>query len=326
MNLAAGRSPRPVPPNVPYHLVLAGEKRRIGRGILAIVLLYAGLFGSGLAFAKLGDLIDLRLGRVDDVTVGTELTPVGMAAALASVVLMIPWSMLIQRWLYGVRGSSLHSVVSVFRPAVFGRAVLFLVPVWAVYLTIFYTTLVPYHPGAWATGDLLFMFAATIVFAPLQGAGEEYGFRGLMFRVAASWGRGPRTALTLGVVVSAVLFALPHLATDVWFNVYYLALGVSFALITWRTGGIETSAVLHAANNVLVLLLVLVLHADLTTGAGMDRTAGIGSAVFLIPCALLAVITSVVWYRTRRSGPSITPVDAPTSEVSTPTDRALTAE
>ncbi|MGJ6969846.1 CPBP family intramembrane glutamic endopeptidase [Streptosporangium sp. G11] len=326
MNLTAERSRRPVPLNVPYHLVLAGEKRRIGRGILAIVLLYVGLFGCGLAFAWLGDQVDLRLGRANDVTAGTELTPVGMAATLASVALMIPWSMLIQRWLYGVRGSSLHSVASVFRPAVFGRAVLFLVPVWAVYLAIFYTALVPYHPGEWAVSDLLFMFAATILFAPLQSAGEEYGFRGLLFRVAASWGRGPRTALTLGVVVSAVLFAVPHLATDVWFNVYYLALGVSFALITWRTGGIETSSVLHAANNVLVLLLVLALQADLTTGAGMDRSAGIGSAVLLVPCALLAVITAVVWYRTRHCGPSLTPLDAPASGASTPTARVLTAE
>jgi membrane protease YdiL (CAAX protease family) len=326
MNLTAERSRRPVPPNVPYHLVLAGEKRRIGRGILAIVLLYAGLFGCGLAFAWLGDQVDLRLGRASDVTAGTELTPVGMAATLASVALMIPWSMLIQRWLYGVRGSSLHSVASVFRPGVFGRAVLFLVPVWAVYLAIFYTVLVPYHPGEWAVSDLLFMFAATILFAPLQSAGEEYGFRGLLFRVAASWGRGPRTALTLGVVVSAVLFAVPHLAADVWFNVYYLGLGVSFALITWRTGGIETSSVLHAANNVLVLLLVLALQADLTTGAGMDRSAGIGSAVLLVPCALLAAITAVVWYRTRHCGPSLTPLDAPASGASTPTARVLTAE
>ena len=38
------RGPRPVPPGVEYHRVLAGEKRRVGRGILAIVLLLAGLF------------------------------------------------------------------------------------------------------------------------------------------------------------------------------------------------------------------------------------------------------------------------------------------
>jgi hypothetical protein len=118
--------PRSVPEGAPYHLALTGEKRRIGRGILAIVLLHAGLLGFGAAFARLGGQIDLLLGRNSVVTGGTELTPVTVAATFASTALLIPWSMLIQRWLYGVRGSSLHSVLHAFRPALLGRAILFL--------------------------------------------------------------------------------------------------------------------------------------------------------------------------------------------------------
>lgn len=49
--------PRSVHEGAPYHLVLAGEKRRIGRGILAIVLLHAGLVGFGAAFAQVGGQI-----------------------------------------------------------------------------------------------------------------------------------------------------------------------------------------------------------------------------------------------------------------------------
>jgi len=45
---------------------------------------------------------------------------------MVSPALLIPWSMLIQRWLYGVPGASLHSVVSRFRFEVFGRALLVL--------------------------------------------------------------------------------------------------------------------------------------------------------------------------------------------------------
>jgi membrane protease YdiL (CAAX protease family) len=80
---------------------------------------------------------------------------------------------------------------------------------------------------------------------------------------------------------------------------------VAFALITWRTGGLETAVVLHAANNAFGLLLVLVLHADL--GALTDRSTGAGSVVYLIPVVLLAIITAVVWYRTRHDGPALTP-------------------
>jgi len=157
-----------------------------------------------------------------------------------------------------VKAASLHSVVSTFRRAVFGRAVLIVAPTWAVY------------PG-------------------------------LVFRVAASWGRRPSTALVPGVVVSAVLFAATHGSTDIWPNLYYLTIGVTFALITWRTGGLETSVVLHGANNTFAFLVVLVLHTGLTTGT--DRSAGVGSAIFLMPCVLLAIITAVIWCHTAAPAP-----------------------
>nr|BFF16657.1 hypothetical protein GCM10025730_01780 [Promicromonospora thailandica] len=98
-------------------------------------------------------------------------------------------------------------------------------------------------------------------------------------------------------MVSTVLFAAIHLSTDVWINVQYLAVGAAFALITWRTGGLETTVVLHAANNVFALLLLAVLHTDL--GASADRSAGVGSVVYVIPVVLLAVVTAVIWRRTR---------------------------
>ncbi|WP_424530046.1 lysostaphin resistance A-like protein [Sphaerisporangium viridialbum] len=296
--------PRPIPSGAPYHRVLAGEKRRIGRGILALVLLLVGLFGFGGVLSALGSAIDEALGRVNPIAGGTEFTPIFQAANLISIALMIPWSMFIQRWLYGVKGSSLHSVLSAFRPAVFGRAVLTLVPIWVLYMTVFFL-LSPYTEGSWQFSDLVGVFVITLLLTPLQSAGEEYGYRGLAFRVAASWGRGPRTALVLGLAVSSVLFAAIHLSTDPWLNVYYLTLGVTFGLITWRTGGLETSVVIHAANNMLAYLMMIVTHADPL--AGSDRSAGAGSIVMLIPCVLLVAITAVIWARTRRTGPSLTP-------------------
>ncbi|MER6175517.1 CPBP family intramembrane glutamic endopeptidase [Streptosporangium sp. NPDC001681] len=304
------RGPRPVPPGVPYHLVLAGEKRRIGRGILALVLLLVGLFGFGGVFAVLGSAIDEALGRVNPIAGGTEFTPIFHAANLISIALMIPWSMFIQRWLYGVKGASLHSVLSVFRPAVFGRAVLTLVPIWVLYMTVFFL-LSPYTEGSWRFSDLVAVFVITLLLTPLQGAGEEYGYRGLAFRVAASWGRGPRTAMVLGLVVSSILFAAIHLSTDPWLNLYYLTLGVTFGLMTWRTGGLETAVVIHAANNTLAYLLGIVTHADPL--AGSDRSAGAGSIVMLIPCVLLVAITAVIWARTRRTGPPLTPGNIPSA-------------
>lgn len=322
MNRHHVRRSSPTPAGVPYHRVLAGPKRRIGRGILAIVLLHVGLVGFGALAAQVAGPIDRMLGRDSIVNGGTEFTPVAMTANYACIVLLIPLSMLLQRWLYGVKGASLHSVVSAFRPAVLGRAVLVLAPVWAIYLTI-YSLVEPVREVAWATGDLLLLFVVTVVIVPLQSAGEEYGYRGLVFRVAASWGRGPRTALALGVAVSAVLFATIHLSGDFWLNLNYLAIGVSFALITWRTGGIETAVVLHAANNVFGLLLALLLRSDL--GASMDRSSGVGSAILAVPVVLLAIITAVVWFRSRHDGPPLTPDVAAASDGTGPRSGALTA-
>ncbi|MEU7896024.1 CPBP family intramembrane glutamic endopeptidase [Nonomuraea sp. NPDC049152] len=43
--------------------------------------------------------------------------------------------------------------------------------------------------------------------------------------------------LVIGIVVSAVSFAMIHAATDRWLNLYYVTFGASLAVITWRTGG-----------------------------------------------------------------------------------------
>ncbi|GAA3516658.1 membrane protease YdiL (CAAX protease family) [Streptosporangium album] len=299
------RGPRPVPPGVEYHRVLQSDKRRIGRGILAIVLLLVGLFGFGGIIGYVGGQIDLHvLGRHNVIAGGTEFTPIMQLGNALSIAILIPWSMFIQRWLYGVKGSSLNSVASTLRPAIIGRAVMIVFPVWAVYMAIF-TAVSPYQLADWAISDLILLFVITVVVTPYQAAGEEYGLRGLVFRVAGSWGRGPRTSLVLGITVSAIVFAAIHLSTDIWLNAYYLALAVGWAFITWRTGGLETSIVMHAANNTLAFLLSLTMHTDPVSGG--DRSAGVGSAVFLLPIALIAIFSAVIWIRTRKTGPARTP-------------------
>ncbi|MDE3721955.1 type II CAAX endopeptidase family protein [Nocardiopsis sp. N85] len=289
---------------MPYHRVLAGEERRVWRGIAALALLLGGLLLFVIVLNALGALVDTLLGRTGPLLGGDVLTPVYQAANLGALALLIPWSMLVQRWLYGVRGASLHSVRSLFRPAVFGRTLLVIGPVWALYLTVF-SLLSPVEEVPWPLADLLGMFLVTLVLVPLQSAGEEYGLRGLAFRVAASWGRGPRTALVLGVVVSSLLFTVIHFALDPWLNLYYFTFGVTMALLTWRTGGLEIAVVIHAVNNTIAFLLTIVMRSDLA--AGFDRSAGVGSAVMLVPCALLIAVTVVVWLRTRRTGPALTP-------------------
>lgn len=88
-----------VPPGVEYHRVLAGDTRRIGRGLLAIALLIGGLTVSTVVLTASATLVDSGI----DTGGSVAYTPLIHAAGMVSVALLIPWSMAIQRWLYGVR-------------------------------------------------------------------------------------------------------------------------------------------------------------------------------------------------------------------------------
>ena len=292
-----------VPPGVEYHRVLAGERRRIGRGILAIVLLIGGMTLSGVALSLMAAFVDAAV----DTDGRTEWTPLMHTAGMVSVALIIPWSMLIQRWLYGVRGPSLHSVISRFRFDVFGRALLLITPAWVAVMAFHYW--VPLPQTEWSYTDVLWILLATLLLTPLQAAGEEYGFRGLIFRVAGGWTRGARAGLAVGVLVSSVAFAVVHLSTDIWLNLWYLIFGIGLTLITWRSGGIEIAVVLHAGYNTLSFVFDAALRTDIANVV-TDRAAGAATIGVLVPSAVVVITALVVWVRTRRSGPTRTPHSA----------------
>lgn len=302
--------PRPVPPGVEYHRVLAGEKRRIGRGVLAIVLLLAGLVVFPTVLGRAAALIDVQLGNTPpSLPGGTDYTPLHHAATMLALALLVPWSMAVQRWLYGVPGASLHSVVSRFRFDVFGRALLVLGPV-LVAVTVLGTLMTPGQEVPWSHADLVGMILGVLLLTPLQAAGEEYGVRGLMFRVVGSWARGQRAGLVAGVLVTSVLFTAAHGATDPYIVAWYLVWWTGMALITWRTGGLEVAVVVHAVINTVSLALAPLLRADLGAELG-DRSAGAVTAYQLVPTATVAAITALVWWTTRRSGPARTPTPPP---------------
>jgi membrane protease YdiL (CAAX protease family) len=108
------------------------------------------------------------------------------------------------------------------------------------------------------------------------------------------------------VLVSSGIFAVIHLSTDPWLNLWYLIFAVGTALITWRTGGIEIAVVVHAGYNTLSFVFEAAFRVDLATVA-TDRSAGAGSAAVLIPGAVVVATALLVWLRTRRIGPARTP-------------------
>ncbi|MEU8023545.1 CPBP family intramembrane glutamic endopeptidase [Micromonospora haikouensis] len=291
-----------VPTGVEYHRVLAGDKRRIGRGVLAIILLLAGLVIFPTVLGRAAALIDVRMGNTPPILGGTDYTPLYHASSMLSLGLLIPWSMLIQRWLYGVPGASLHSVTSRFRFGLLGRSLLIFGPAWLVVNAL--GALTPVEEFPWSQTDLIAILLATMLLTPLQSAGEEYGVRGLIFRVIGSWTRSPRAGLVAGVLLSSVLFTAAHGATDPYIIVWYFVLWTGLAIITWRTGGLEIAVMLHAVLNTFTFVLATILRVDLGS-ALQDRSAGVGTPYQLVPTFTVIVITTIIWWRTRETGPAV---------------------
>ena len=101
--------------------------------------------------------------------------------------------------------------------------------------------------GGFTTDPTTYVVSLLIVLllVPLQAATEEYLYRGVLLQSVGAWLRWA----PFGVVISAVLFALSH-SYDEWGLLQVGLMGVGFAIVTIRTGGLEAGIAFHTVNNV----------------------------------------------------------------------------
>ena len=101
----------------------------------------------------------------------------------------------------------------------------------------------------------LFTFFMAVIFAPLT---EELTFRGMLARyVFPQHDNIKQTALFL--LVSTVLFALAHFPTSPQQFLVYSALGLSMGLAYINKGGLAYSMGLHALNNLISFVMIMML-------------------------------------------------------------------
>ena len=101
----------------------------------------------------------------------------------------------------------------------------------------------------------LFTFFMAVIFAPLT---EELTFRGMLARyVFPQQDNIKQTALFL--LVSTVLFALAHFPTSPQQFLVYSALGLSMGLAYINNGGLAYSMGLHALNNLISFVMIMML-------------------------------------------------------------------
>lgn len=97
-----------------------------------------------------------------------------------------------------------------------------------------------------------------LVLVPFQATAEELVFRGTLMQVLGAWlggirGLSPVARFARGpwlpILVTSFIFGSLHIY-DLWGFLAVMAMGISTAYVTWRTGGLEAAIVLHVLNNI----------------------------------------------------------------------------
>lgn len=120
-----------------------------------------------------------------------------------------------------------------------------------------------------------------VLLVPLQATAEEYLFRGVLLQVVGSWVKW----WPLAVVIATILFTIGHTQYEIWGMLSVGVMGLGFAIVTLRTGGLEAAIALHVVNNVLAFL-VLVTGVSGTTQMGSEGSGPLAPITQLIFAAI----------------------------------------
>ena len=268
---------------LPIALVVAGVAWLLGSTIATIPAVVYDLINQKIDLTNAAAIADF-LGSIT-----THVTPALFLANNVGIALMIPsaWLGLI---IYGQKPRWLSSVVGGLRWKWLFRILgLILLPYIALEVLTLLVTGVPQL--TWKPYSL-FMILVVLLTTPLQCAGEEYGLRGLINRLAGSYGSSRRSFWT-GAIVSSLAFMFLHAAQDIYLNVFYFSFGMLSCWMAWRTGGLEAGIALHVVNNITAMAVF-----PFSDFSGVfNRTAGSANPWDVVPlgAVMLASMGLVEW-------------------------------
>lgn len=275
-------APHTPPPGTPYLRALTLEHGALWRLSVAAAGSVAGLlilplvaFAGVFAAAWLLGFRDYTIDLSDGVNAGEMLSlNLGLGA-------LIGVAAFFARLLYGVRLRCLSSV----KPGLRWRWLLICVAIAAAVWGLLFIAGVA---GAVASRDeqvdasVWAFLAVVLMTTPLQAAGEEYVFRGLLLQGLGA----ARLPMSVCCAASGLLFAVAHLQFDAELFADRLLLGVALAFLTVRTGGLEAGIAIHTVKNIAVLVPTGLLG---TTDAVLDP-----QSVSWLPLAVDAVLLAIV--------------------------------
>lgn len=168
--------------------------------------------------------------------------PQGLVAGHVALATLIPVSLVMVVGWHRRPGKFLSSV----QPGLRWRYLLLCLPVAALLLNLVLWVGQGAIPEFSAPPGWWWWVLAIVVFSPLQAAGEEYFFRGYLLQGIGSLSRHR----WVGIVASALVFALFHGVQNLWLFIDRFAFGLLAALLVVITGGLEAAIAAHVANNV----------------------------------------------------------------------------
>jgi uncharacterized protein len=279
----------------------------------ALVAMVAGLGALGLIFLTLlpiGDFIDGVFGRkslsssVPDFTISLWLAGnLGLAALIAV-------SIGLERLLYGRTAPRLHSITGRFRWRLVGHLALVLTPVWVMFSGALLLLLQRPVVITDYTIPCLLLVLTTV---PLQAAGEEYLYRGLISRAVGSQFANPRTAIVAAMTISGLLFVLSHGNADPWTNAFYVSAVIGLSLTAHVSQGLEAPALIHALINVSFFLPLVLTNSLDKFGAPQ------APSVVLLAIGLVLTMPLLVGFVLRRAAGATAPNGANVEPESIPT-------
>jgi CAAX protease family protein len=300
----------------PYQQMLRGPLYRWWKPLLCLLLVLVLAFVM-MCLAIVPVLIAVWITGADLLATMdiTNLGPIGFFYLNLSLIVFIPASGLSIWIVHGVRPRFLSSVAGGIRWKWLLRCVAVVLPLWALYagLAAFAEPPTSPPPDQWAA-----LLVIVLLMTPLQAAGEEYFFRGWIIQNVGAWFARPMVGLVASLVVSAAAFSAAHLSPDPWILGTIACLGLAAGIATWRTGGLEAAIAIHAVNNVLSFVVVMVFGGWSQAFVGPQTT---GTPMMLVlALAVSGIALGLVLWQAKRAGiqPNYQPPAPPLPPASLP--------
>ncbi len=296
----------PLPPPVAYHRIAQkpGAWWRLAVSILASAV---GLV-TGTVLAVVVVIVGVRaLGDSDfSLDLDNGINPGEMLATNLGLALLIPIAAFLYFAIYRLHPRWLSSTHGRVRWRWLLLCIGMALVVWGLFLVLG-------TAGAYMTRDSpldheVAAFLVVVVFTtPLQAAGEEYLFRGLLLQGLGA----TRLPTWVCCIVSGAMFATAHLQFDPPLFADRFLLGVVLAWLAIRTGGLEAGIALHLVKNLAALIPAALLD---DVSDALDPS-GVTWVPLILDAVLLAIVVPWIVVVFRRTMP---PGSAPPPHVADP--------